>query len=210
MNPPQIVIMGAGLAWLFITALSEDWHYPRLNLVRKKAVFRISIVTSVVLCTAWFTYVAHTKHGRSQDVKAQNTPDSEPNVTIQLPSVGNLKKRAIGLADEITEDLYQHGWPQRYPRQWKETIGHPLLERIPTDPEKNLDWRRRRSESFRFRFYNRALDLKNEFSQLHLRDQQLDAFFRHGQDDGVPLIPFEIENVAERLEILANQLPDQP
>ena len=35
---------------------------------------------------------------------------------LQLSSIGNLKQRANTLSDEIMEDLYMHGWPQRRKR----------------------------------------------------------------------------------------------
>lgn len=68
-------------------------------------------------------------------------------------------------------------------------------------------------------YYERVVDIRNEFAELHLRDIELDDFIK-GQDmmkqnpstnilwwTSTP--PVEIESVAERLTILAEELDDQ-
>ncbi len=145
---------------------------------------------------------------------------SPPPIVMQLPSVGNLKQRAITLSEEIMEDLYRHGWRQ-YPGRKQESSRMPI-QQMPTDSEGVMKWTRSRSGYFKFRFFERVLDLRNEFAQLHLRDQELDDFFKYqGMIENAnrqlsalpqpqridhPILPQEIERVAERLKILADQI----
>ncbi len=122
------------------------------------------------------------------------------------------------------QDLYMHGWREGDPR-----VPHamPPIEHMKMPPVATLeqmeDWNRRRSNKFRFVFFNRVLDIRNEFAQLHLRDRRLDEFFEvekmveqansqlavPGQQRQVDrqILPQEIEDVAERLRALAGQLP---
>ena len=121
------------------------------------------------------------------------------------------------------EDLYMHGWREGDPR-----LPHamPLVEHMKIPPAASLeqmaDWNRRRSDKFRFRFFSRALEIRNEFAQLHIRDQRLDEFFEReemvaqanrqlaaaGQQRQIDVIlPQEIADIAERLRALAGQIP---
>lgn len=158
---------------------------------------------------------------KSQPVK--HTPPQPPpsppapTIVVQLPPMGNLKQRAITLSNEIMRELYRRGWWQRN--------GKPnefVVEEMPTTPEGVIEWTNRRSRYFKFRFFDKVLELRNEFAQLHYRDQKLDDFFkyqgvietankdfaamRQSQLTEYPILPQQIEEIAERLKILADQI----
>jgi hypothetical protein len=151
------------------------------------------------------------------------TEKQQPPVFIETaPTFGNLGDRAIALSDEIMQDLYWHGW-----KNWGNRSGQQTLpvQQMPTKPEEIQAWTRSRSSYFRFRFAERVLDIRNEFAQLHLRDERLDDFFKFqgmieqanrqmaaaspGREIDAPILPQQIEEVAERLKVLANQIPIQ-
>lgn len=129
-------------------------------------------------------------------------PKSPTDVQVAAPVFGNLAERAKALSDEIMEDLYLHGWRNgggRLPKSF-----HPM----PTGQEEKWEWMKSRSLFFRTRFYHRALQLRNEFAQFHLQDEQLELFFKYQKEEddyNNPIIPIEIEGVAERLKVLAAQ-----
>lgn len=146
-------------------------------------------------------------------------PKQQPPTVIQTgPTFGSLK-RALALSDEIMTDLYKNGW--RY--------GHAIPSRLqilpqsirprPTTSEGWRNWNDTCSVAFHSMYYQRVVDIRNEFAELHLRDIELDDFIK-GQDmmkqnpstsilwwTSTP--PVEIESVAERLTILAEELDDQ-
>jgi|SRR6266404_481506 len=151
------------------------------------------------------------------------TEKQQPPVFIETaPTFGNLGDRAIALSDEIMQDLYWHGWKNWGNRPGQQT---PPVQQMPTKPEEIQAWTRSRSSYFRFRFFERILDIRNEFAQLHLRDERLDDFFKYqgmieqanrqmaaaspGREIDAPMLPQQIEEVAERLKVLANQIPIQ-
>lgn len=137
---------------------------------------------------------------------------------VVSPSFGNIKERAIALSQEIMGDLYRHGWP----RHGGEQIPfEPVIQQMPMkEPEMGM-WTQERSEYFHMRFFDRVLDIRNEFIQLHIRDRDLDDFFKFegmAEDANKQIAatqpgrkqiltsPMQIENVAERLRFLADQL----
>jgi hypothetical protein len=141
------------------------------------------------------------------------TEKQQPPVFIETaPTFGNLGDRAIALSDEILQDLYWHGW-----KNWSNRPGQQTLpvQQMPSKPEEIQAWTRSRSSYFRFRFFERVLDTRNEFAQLHLRDERLDDFFKFqgvieqanrqlaaaspGREIDAPILPQQIEEVAERL-----------
>lgn len=157
---------------------------------------------------------------------APAAPTAQPPTIIETaPVFGNLHDRATALSDEIMEDLYMHGWKNGGGKSGGQ--GLPRGMQMPTDAAGIQNWTRSRAAYFRFRFFERVLDLRNEFAQLHLRDQRLDDFFKYqgmveeanrqmvaagnaGAANNVGLLlPQEIEDVAEQLKILAKQLPVQ-
>lgn len=151
---------------------------------------------------------------------------SDPNVVeavkrlgvLSVPAVGNLRQRAIELSNEIMEDLHLHGWRVRPPKQQGASKHLPVTSRMPTTGEEWKEWSESRSMYFRFRFLARVRSLRDELSQLHLRDRRLDDFLaredgggslaakrRLEQQGSIP--PLEIEEIAEILKRLASQLP---
>jgi hypothetical protein len=80
--------------------------------------------------------------------------------------------------------------------------------------EEVLSWNDRRSDYFRVRFITKVIELKNEFAQVHVRDEWLDDFFMRDEVVGQvassnrqkTIIPQGLEQIAERLRVLANQV----
>jgi hypothetical protein len=85
-----------------------------------------------------------------------------------------------------------------------------------------IQWTKNRSNYFRGNFFDRVLDMRNEFAALHLRDEKLDDFLKYQgmieqankqmaanqstqQTDSL-ILPQEIEDIAERLTVLADQI----
>ena len=149
-----------------------------------------------------------------------------PPIIVQLPSTGNLKQRAIVLSKEIMAELYRHGWRQPPLAQGQKEDREPFIQQMPTNSDGTMQWVKSRSNYFKFRFFERALNLRNEFAQLHLRDQRIDDFFKYQgliQDtynkldefklppqidlpDEPAILPQQIEEVAEYLKRLAEQV----
>jgi hypothetical protein len=85
-----------------------------------------------------------------------------------------------------------------------------------------INGRLSRSEYFKFRFLQRIVDIRSEFAELHLRDEKLDDFLKYhgtietmdrqivvaGRSPNILILPQHIEEVAERLRILAAQIKE--
>ncbi len=128
---------------------------------------------------------------------------------------GNISDRAIDVANKITNDLYTRGWRDpKYPSK-----GGISLEQVPNTPKGIEEWTRSVSAFFRFRDLINVVKIRNEYAQLHLRDARLDEFLtlegatEQGSqmvianpysDPAYILYPQEIEEIADRLKILAN------
>lgn len=149
---------------------------------------------------------------------------AQARVTIRTASqFGNIGDRAVELSQEIMEDLWIHGWASRRDSPIQMPKGFVPIAKMPApgDVQGNLRWERSRSSYFRFRFLKRAVDLRNELAQLHLRDRRLDEFMKdqrkmeevQREAKGTPIerqmetdiSPPEIEEVAEGLRILGDE-----
>lgn len=121
-------------------------------------------------------------------------------------SSGNLFSRANALADEIVNDLAEHG------------MGDPsyrgvVVQKMPFDDQKALnEWIDNRWGYFRWAFLRHVIDIREEFSQFHIKDSQLDDVLREEQEweassRNYHLPPEDMRLVADRLRLIANQLP---
>jgi len=150
-------------------------------------------------------------------IKSVGKPIEQPSI-VMAPSYGDLKERAIGLSQEIMNDLYLHGWPLPSGQRIDPSM---LREQWPSSGAQYPAWIQRRSNYFRFRFYERVFDIRNEFSTLHFRDKRLDDFFKEqeateninrqllaaGQKTfDQPISPYTITDVAASLLVLANKI----
>lgn len=163
--------------------------------------------------------IAHRVIGRLPQPKASKETIHITTPVLQLAATGNLKQRTIELSDEIMEDLYRHGVPPNH-----RTRTSPILNLgpMPKTAEEESQWTQNRSVYFRMRFIERVLTIKDEFAQLHLRDQHIDDFFKYhkmaadskglklsdpSMDHTGPIISLpEIEDISERLKTLAEQI----
>lgn len=141
---------------------------------------------------------------------------------MTAPDFGNLGDRAVELSDEIMQNVYFHGLagPGNRPKQ----SGIPQLK-VPTNQDELAERDRTvraLSNHFRTNFFDKVMGMREEFAQFHLKDRQLDVFFEDRKTTeqadremeavdpshkSEPISPMEIEEVAERLRALANQIP---
>jgi len=157
----------------------------------------------------------------SQVKKTQDEIKSAPltQIFVQLPPTGNIKQRSIALSKEIMNDLYIHGWRQ----QPNAPQSDSFIQRMPIAPDEFIKWAEKRSRFFWFRFITRVIDIRNELSQLHLSDERLDDTLKSigvkmaannqfikgeylGFQNENRIIPLQIEEIAQRLKILSDQI----
>jgi hypothetical protein len=140
------------------------------------------------------------------------TPLAPTTVVEVLPTpTGNLKQRGIDFGNEILEDLFIHGWPNRYGNQAPQ---FPMAEKMPDphDFKANNDWVERRSRKFLVRYLDEAIELRDEFAAFHLKDDELNVELdlakriRDGQLNTV-VLPQSEEQVARKLIEFASRLP---
>lgn len=143
------------------------------------------------------------KKGATKPAPTRLAPSQPPQTIIQVaPTFGNLKERAIALSQEIMDDLYSHGWEEGDPRR----PPHSVIEHIQKlEGQQQVEWCKRRSRFFRARFLERVLGIRDEFAQLHIHDDRLDRFRENTQID-TTIDPLTIQDVAERLVVLADQI----
>lgn len=110
-------------------------------------------------------------HGTRDKVRAADADKKPPPQTIieTGPVFGNIKERALKLADEIMDDLYMHGWMGGGPQK-QQVFPYPSH----TDANALMQWSQSRSAYFRFRFHSRVIGIRDEFAQLHIRSKELD------------------------------------
>ncbi len=140
---------------------------------------------------------------------------------------GNLKERTVSLASRIMTDLYEHGWKEGRPRhQPPPTISihmpPPLAEH--DAPRSEMTWTTHRSYDFQTFYLKEVQEIVQEFTRLSIRNRRLDdelemldermkgneqlgRFQQLTPHDRWPLLPMEIEDIADSLRELANQIP---
>jgi hypothetical protein len=127
---------------------------------------------------------------------------------------GNLSERALALANAMMIDVVERGYQPPGGHIDLPAGDKPFLHLpMPTDSKDYRDtwWRNMRS-SFRFHFGQPVIDIHDEFSQLHLRDQNLDDWVKEYQSEGnrpdsiLPVNPHQIQQIADSLVALANRL----
>jgi hypothetical protein len=127
---------------------------------------------------------------------------------------GNLKERALDLANDMVMDMVRRGYQPPgghidLPNGEKPHLHLPT----PADTKDYQDtWWRNMRHSFRFHFGQRLIEIHDEFAQLHLRDRDLDDWVKEYQYDGnrpdsiMPVNAFEVQRLADSLTALANRL----
>jgi hypothetical protein len=114
-------------------------------------------------------------------------------ISAQRPSYGNLSARASDLAEEILGE------------------GKLAGAGMSTKPEDIENRARAHYMLFRFRFFGKVIDIRNDFAQILLKDDQLDELIedeRVLEKENNPkffFLPAQIQVVAERLKFLANE-----
>jgi len=172
-----------------------------------------------------FKYPSRLFQGQEMIASAGAEPAGVP--LAPPATIGNLRERARALAHDIMDDLYRHGWHEQSEYFVTPPTGGMIPQpQMPRAPKEYMEWTQHRSLYFRFRFLTRVRDTANEFSQLHLRDRQLDNFLdsestlervtkqseavasqnQTASPIEVPITAQQIQEVAERLMALADQL----
>ncbi len=157
------------------------------------------------------------KHG-----KKINNSKSQPQVIVQTAQTfGNLKGRAVALSQKIMNDLWLHGWQGGQKPPWN----FPTTP-MPTAPEERAQWYSARSNDFRWESLEEVIDIRNEFAQLHIRDEELEKSLKYvglteqGNNEqekeqikvlcqpfgNSTIPPMSIEQIAERLLVMADQI----
>jgi hypothetical protein len=205
---------------LFAIWIKSDWSKN----IKGWSTFVLSVIVVIFIVVTFLWPKLSVQPSIQEPAPRPSPPASVPTrPAVQLaPTFGNLKERTLALSQEIMEDLSRHGWREKQPVDRRSPNFHmPDV----TDIEGLQKWIQTRSIHFRFRFLNRVIDLRNEFSQLHLRDERLDRFI---ESEGmieqanqmmrqqnlagmrqIDILPQQIEEVAERLVVLANQIKSQ-
>ncbi len=159
-------------------------------------IFTTGVVIALILTSLFILW----DYKRSQHVK---TP---PIIIQEQQSIGNLKQRALQLSEEIMEDPFLYGW--RGSREMP-TGGEELIRRLES-----------RSRYFKWKFYQRVVEIRDELALFHRKDKYLDDFIERQQtyeqiknqvnlpERQFAILPQEIESVAERLRLLAEQIDD--
>ena len=171
---------------------------------------RLRPLLVVALCLLWVVVLALIAWWINFPTPTTVEPASPTLVMVQVPLTGNLRQRTIALSDEIMIDLYRHGWAHGSPVPQKEINGQPVLTQMPTTAKEKLKWARTRSDVFRFCFLAKVCELRDEYSQFHLRDQHLEDVLKYQLQGANFFGPMDIEMISESLRHLADQLPNQP
>lgn len=122
---------------------------------------------------------------------------------------GNLSKRALDLARDVTDDLYRNGWPPG-------STTLPGTPPLPTQTDEAMRWTRSRSRIFRWCCLKRIREIREDFAKHDYKDRNLDRYLEGEADNEKSygsdfakwptLNPPEIESVSDSLKKLANEL----
>jgi hypothetical protein len=125
--------------------------------------------------------------------------------------MGNLKQRALDLANDILDDLYLHGWKEGLPEAANVLAknNRPEIVPMPTNGPDKLLWQQHRSEWFCGDQFDRATKIQQEFASIHRADSRLDYAMHECSPTFLqvhPMSPQSIEEVGKGLDRLANQI----
>jgi len=146
------------------------------------------------------------------------------NNSQNLPSSGNIKDRAMNLGQEIMDNLYRFGWHDTPNRPFHPSREVMFVKKMPVDDSSSKqtmnEWDESRTISFLALFLPRLIEIRNEFAQLHIRDEELERFIKSNESQelvnrqrvasgGKPYYwgpqVMEIERLTESLKNLADQ-----
>lgn len=143
-------------------------------------------------------------------------PLPAPSVTIE-PSYGDLAKTSNQLYDDIMSDLYSYGWSgwsEWFPSQRNRPL---IIKPMPDGKDRQAleNWHWDVSEKFRLVYLKRVIAIRDRFATLQFVDEDLDSELREiketEKDPVFRMIqPGEIQQIAERLKVLAAKIPRQP
>jgi hypothetical protein len=154
-------------------------------------------------------------------VQQNGTGDCSPNIigsgntaTCNLQALGDLRERTIELSKAIMTNLYERGWMEG---RVVLPPGHQIFlhEPGPHDSlEARKDWLFHATDYFRFKFAPRVIAIQGELASAHFHDPDLDRFVElypmqlHTQVP-LPVNAWDIQDIAESLNKLANQIPSR-
>jgi len=79
---------------------------------------------------------------------------------------------------------------------------------MPKTANGQMDWAASRSHYFKSTFLPKLIPIRDEYAEMHLRNESLDDFLRIAQQSNVdiPVSPIQMEGVVKSLRELANQI----
>jgi hypothetical protein len=136
----------------------------------------------------------------------------------QAPEFGNLDERATALSEEILGYLCDRGWPDS-----RRCIAGPATVAMGKTSQEVQEWTREVSNYFRSEYLQQVVDIRNEFSQFHIEDKELDELLQgdfattqlpdrqmklpDNRPDYLPqTLPQEIQIIADDLRGMAGQI----
>lgn len=148
------------------------------------------------------TDIAKTAEKENQKfLNSQAQPLENNKYILQSAYLGNLKQRTIELSNEIMRSLYEKGWKKEIIEREKLFNPDFVLSEMP-DPAKNpngfREWKINMSGKFYLLYFDQVLEIKNEYSQLHIKNKALDRYYF---DDRTINSPIDDRNILSPLEM---------
>jgi hypothetical protein len=217
-----LVALVSGVGDVYLGAVIANMRYIQDEAARPQQSADKAVTTNSATATAYpyGTEATRTaKVGRPAKSKSP-TPtvlQQSPVIIQTAPIFGNIKDRAMSLSDEMMRELYIHGW-RSYARPIRPDL---VIEQMPQGSSEIghtqlAEWKKDRSITFKFRFLKRVIDIRDEFLQFHIRNEDLDRFLKDQTtlEEAMKvnprfqntISPVDIEVVAQYLKALAEQV----
>jgi len=203
-----LVHVGFGITYLLLL-LPIGWGILKLlGILSSAGEERTPVIGVITLCCLFILVLIPFHWDKVSSLKESlNSRNSGP----ALPE-GNLKERALAFADEIVEFYLQNGWKDRDtgPLPHRTPSGNLITGHMPFgDPQGMQDWRRGRSHLFRFKYWTRVHEMRDEFKSVHLQDARLDEIIDINDKDESQtwFDPRDAEAMADSFRKLAGELP---
>lgn len=133
------------------------------------------------------------KMAKEVEKQASITLTAISGFTAEAEVVRGLKGRAVSLSSQIAHFLID--------RYRSEPALPANIYTFKEDANKFLSYFKDTMNQYSLKFGSEAVKVRNEFANKKLRDTELDNYYQH------PTTPVEIRIIAERLQVLAEQIP---
>ena len=144
-------------------------------------------------------------HEQPHPQKPPQAPKLEPGPIQVLPAYGDLGERAIRLSLDIMGDLHRNGWPLQ---PWEKAAPGYTVAPMTLTGEPFTRWEQQRSMMFRFRFLKNVINIRDEFAQVHIHNEDVDSLVNYAQAmPGGVILVLQIQKAAKGLEDAATKIP---